>query len=446
MSESHKTDAILLLSAHFSAEGNETVKPLTISEWKRFAGWLRKRDMNPWDLMTGNIHEQLEAWSDTSITVERLERLLSRGTALAFAMDKWTSAGLWVLTREDYPKRFKQRLGVSAPIVLYGFGNKALLKDGGLAVIGSRNAVDEDLAYSSGVGALAAQNGLPVVSGGARGVDKYAMHGALLNNGNVIGVLADNLLRESSSLKYRKHLIEERLVLISSSAPDASFNVGNAMQRNKYIYCLSDMALVVCSGKKGGTWNGAKENLKQGWVSLLVKKTIDKKTGNSDIVERGGEWAPQNINDTILKVQQTNGSTDTRPDKPQIPQAVGVGETRPTDYQVVKQSSDQNENDSLPKTEIAGSATNEDSTALNVPTQSLTDDEVFYEVFISKVKVLCKDNPKTPEQLAEIMQLQKTQLNSWLKRAVEEQNLEKLKRPKVRYRWNSSWLFAESSG
>ncbi len=425
-----------MLSAHFSAVGNETVKPLTISEWKRFAGWLRNRDMNPWDLMTGNIYEQLAAWSDMSISVERLERLLSRGTALALAMEKWTSAGLWVLTREDYPKRFKQRLGVAAPIVVFGCGNKALLKDGGLAVIGSRNAVDEDLAYSSGIGALAAQNGLPVVSGGARGVDMYAMLGALSNNGTVIGVLTDSLLQESLSVKYRKYLTEDRLVLVSPFAPEASFNVGNAMQRNKYIYCLSDKALVVCSGKKGGTWNGAIENLKKRWVSLLVKQTTDKKTGNVDIVERGGEWAPKNINDTVQKVLLTNSSTDPRPDKPKTPLAVGVGEKQPTDYQA-KQSSDK-ENNPLHKTEMAESATNEDNTNLNVQAQSQNDDVVFYEVFISKVKVLCKDDPKTRAQLAEELQLQKTQLDTWLKQAVQDGKLEKLQRPKVRYQCKST--------
>ena len=57
MSELHKTQAILLLTAHFSDGSNETVKPLTLGEWERFAGWLRKREsasMGSW--MTGNIH------------------------------------------------------------------------------------------------------------------------------------------------------------------------------------------------------------------------------------------------------------------------------------------------------------------------------------------------------------------------------------------------------
>ena len=38
--------------------------------------------------------------------------------------------------------------------------------------------------------------------------------------------------------------MDNNLVLISPFYPDAGFNVGNAMQRNKYIYCLSDAAMV----------------------------------------------------------------------------------------------------------------------------------------------------------------------------------------------------------
>ena len=53
-------------------------------------------------------------------------------------------------------------------------------------------------------------------------------------------------------------------MLISPYNPDARFKVGNAMARNKYIYALADFALVVASKyHKGGTWTGAREELKR---------------------------------------------------------------------------------------------------------------------------------------------------------------------------------------
>jgi hypothetical protein len=63
----------------------------------------------------------------------------------------------------------------------------------------------------------------------------------------------------------------KNLVLVSPFNPEAGFDVGNAMARNKYIYCLSDAAIVVATSKgSGGTWSGATENLKRNWAPLWV--------------------------------------------------------------------------------------------------------------------------------------------------------------------------------
>lgn len=296
MSISPNTQAILLLTSHFSKAKGGSVKPLTPKEWGRFALWLKEKSLTPEQLMTGRLDELLNGWSDKTITLDRAERLMERGSALALAMEKWLRAGLWVMTRSDpdYPVRFKQRLRTDSPAILFGCGNRALLNGGGLAVIGSRNVNDKDLAYSRDLGTLAAGKGYTIASGGARGVDEASMLGALEAEGTVIGVLADSLLRACSSVKYRKYLMANNLVLVSTFYPEAGFNAGNAMQRNKYIYCLADAAIAVQSGLKGGTWSGAMENLKKQWVPLWVKWTTDKSAGNSAIVKAGARWVSEN--------------------------------------------------------------------------------------------------------------------------------------------------------
>ncbi len=405
MSVSHNTQAILLLTAHFSKAKNEAVKPLTMKEWGRFTWWLRKRSLTPEDLMTGRLDELLNGWSDKTITKERVEGLMHRGSALALALEKWFRAGLWVMTRSDpdYPMRFKQRLGIDSPAVVFGCGNRALLNGGGLAVIGSRNATEEDLAYSRDLGALAASAGYSVVSGGARGVDEASMLGSLEVEGTVIGVLADSLMKACSGVKYRKHLMANNLVLISTFYPEAGFNVGHAMERNKYIYCLSDAALVVHSGTKGGTWSGAKENLKKQWVPLWVKRTNEKRAGNAAIFDAGAAWVPENIGDVDLKALFTTDSGEKSPQQMTL--------TKSDQFvQVVKE---------------------------DAKTYSSVEDIGFYDLFLSKAQILCKDVSKTPDELAEALQVHKTQLNIWLKRATADQKLEKLSRP-VRYQWVNS--------
>ncbi len=116
------------------------------------------------------------------------------------------------------------------------------------------------------------------------------MLGSLQAEGQAIGVLADSLLIAATAQKWRKGLMNNDLVLISPFYPEAGFSVGNAMARNKYIYCLSEAAVIVHSWKKGGTWAGAIENLKKHWVPAWVKPTTDHNAGNAEIVVQGANW------------------------------------------------------------------------------------------------------------------------------------------------------------
>jgi len=292
------TQAVLLLTASFrTGPGPDAVRPLTIAEWARFAPWLVERGRRPGDLLAGDPDRILADWRDESLPRERLEALLNRGAALALALEKWLGAGLWVLTRgdEDYPTRLKQRLGRSSPPVLFGCGDPALLNTGGLAVTGSRNAGPEELARSLSIGRLAAGQGLTVVSGGARGVDETAMSGALHIEGTVVGVLADSLLRRTAEARYRPHLMSGDLTLVSPFHPEAESRADHAMGRNRCVYCLSDAAVVVCSGPEGGTWSGATENLRRGWVPLWVRRDPSAASGTAGLIAQGAGRLPDDV-------------------------------------------------------------------------------------------------------------------------------------------------------
>lgn len=296
MSTSRQTQAILLLTVWFTKPGKDDPKPLTPTEWGRFAAWLKNQEKSPELLLTSNDPiDCLQGWLDPSITPDRIRHLLGRSGALGLALEKWQRAGLWVMTRSDadYPVRLKKRLKFDAPPVLFGCGNRQLLDRGGIAVAGSRAAGEAELAYTSWLGARIAAQGLSVVSGGARGVDEAAMLGALEKEGTAVGVLADSLLRAATSAKYRKGLMRNDLALVSPFNPEAGFDVGNAMRRNRYIYCLADAGIVVTTAKEsGGTWNGAIENLKYGWVPLWVKEHPDPDSGNAALVQKGARWLP----------------------------------------------------------------------------------------------------------------------------------------------------------
>ena len=154
----------------------------------------------------------------------------------------------------------------------------------------------DDLAYAKQLGAATARERKVLISGGAKGVDHHAMEGALNDGGDVVGVLSHMLFKRASD--YLSHFRENgNLVFLSETDPEVKLGryefLSAAMGRNKYIYCLSDAAVVVRSGKKGGTFSGAEEALRnsKSWrIPVWVKKPNDPDTGNEKIVNLGGHW------------------------------------------------------------------------------------------------------------------------------------------------------------
>lgn len=445
MTVSANTQAILLLTARFGKGDEGANKPLTPKEYGRFAEWLRAQALMPERLLSGDLQKLLHGWQDKTVGVERIGALLDRGSALALSMEKWLRAGLWVMTRSDadYPKRLKRQLRGDSPAVLFGCGNRALLNAGGLAVVGSRKISQDDLAYSGRIGEMASIAGVSIVSGGARGVDETAMLGALGAEGTAVGVLADSLLRACSSGKYRRALMENNLALISPFNPEAGFNAGNAMARNKYIYCLSDAALAVHSGMKGGTWSGAQEDLKKGWVPLWVKQTDDPEAGNKALIAAGAIEAPADIGAVSIEgfFKATDRQAETAQDlfnggSPTSEEATPVA---PKAEEVVS------EKDAEPRVEegkidpIAEGDTGDTDTTTeeNAPEPFDISRVSFYELFLRKVFALCSADPQTTDDLSDALEVNKTQVNAWLKQAVEDGHMKKLSKP-VRYEINQA--------
>lgn len=284
--------SIFLLCGRFGDSGSSSVKPLTRNQYNEVANWLHNNDMRPADLLDKAGREQLSIFGEEGkLTESRLRGLLDRGTALAMAVEEWTNKGGWILTRsdEDYPTRFRRRLKHLAPPVLYGTGDRSLLELGGASMVGSRDSDDAALSFIRDLARRCADQGVSVVSGGARGVDKASMDAALEANGIVVGALANGLAKTARKKKYRNAIADGRLTLISAYKPDSGFQVWKAMDRNKHIYALSDGAVVAHSAHgSGGTWSGATENLKNGWVPLSVRAEPPVPIGNEKLIEEGG--------------------------------------------------------------------------------------------------------------------------------------------------------------
>jgi predicted Rossmann fold nucleotide-binding protein DprA/Smf involved in DNA uptake len=409
------TQAILLLCGHFGKKTETNIKPLTPSEYARFAQWLQAQQMRPADLLEAGSVVKMKHFVDKTITVGRLQALLMRGGALALAIEAWTNKGLWVISRGDqtYPAYLKKQLGQAAPPIFYGVGQPALLQKGGIAVVGSRDIDKQITEFTKLIAKKSAQQRITVISGGARGVDTEAMITALIHGGTAVGILADSLIRASVAGKYRDALREERLVLISPFDPSAGFNVGNAMARNKYIYTLSDWAVVVNSGyQEGGTWAGAQENLKAGWVPLFVRQDKKIPKGNQALLQQGA---------IALDEKRLQEMTDLRQQLSQLTEIPPpqVTETEPTKYQPVEKG--EREKEKGERREIIPES-------IEAVPNAMID---LFEVVLPYLKRQLITE-KTESELAEGFNLHSKQLKIWLARAVEMGIIKKLTKP-VRY-------------
>ena len=189
-------------------------------------------------------------------------------------------------------------------------------KMAGWHIVGSRNADDELMEYAESIGRSAATAQCTVISGGARGIDYAAMHGALAEWGTVVGVLSDGLEKAAMERGNRDVLMNSRLVLISPYDPKAGFNVGNAMQRNKLVYALADAGLVIeCDYNKGGTWAGAVEQLdKLRLVPIYIRSKGNIGDGIRALHRKGAlPWPnPETVDDfrTITAGEQFHSEAD----------------------------------------------------------------------------------------------------------------------------------------
>jgi len=198
---------------------------------------------------------------------------------------------------------------------LFGAGDRFLLNGGGLGIVGSRNVDQEGEAFTRQIAELCAYNRMPVVSGGARGVDQTAMNTSLDAGGLTIGIVAENLLKKSVERKNRHAIAEGRLLLITPYHPNARFTVGTTMDRNKLIYAMADYSLVVSAEhKKGGTWNGATEELRRDNPrTVFVRTGGNVPQGNSKLLELGAiEW-PEPIAKNNFKGQLTEIAASNKP-------------------------------------------------------------------------------------------------------------------------------------
>ncbi|MEA3545917.1 MAG: DNA-processing protein DprA [Thermodesulfobacteriota bacterium] len=410
------TKAIILLCGVFA-------NPLTTTEYNTLVGWLVREKLRPESLLQMGDLSSVAVGS--KIDRHRLDTLLGRGVQLGFAVEEWQNSGLWIVSRSDseYPERCKTHLRGNAPPLLFGIGNKSLLRGSSIAIVGSRNVDSDGGEFTRRIVEECAQNGMTVVSGAASGVDQIAMRSALDAGGKVIGVVADNLLKASIERHARHAIVAEQLLLISPRHPRSHFAVEAAMGRNKLIYAMADYALVVSvDDNKGGTWAGAEEELKRDKsIAVFVRTGKNVPTGNIKLQEYGALAWPATITREALPRQLTELARQRPGAVKAEPETLNLFDFQvsPVSVSTIK----------IPAEKLEPEAMKQDRS----PVESLisSSETTICTVYAVVLPVLLAhlNEPVSVEKLSAAIDVTVGQLNVWLKKAVADGVVEKLNGP-----------------
>lgn len=190
----------------------------------------------------------------------------------------------------DYPAVLKENLKVShSPLLLYTKGRTTMLHEDITAIVGSRKAGAEALAFTDNVARKTVAEKKVVVSGFAKGVDKQALDSTLKANGKSVIVLPQGILTFTSGFKqYYEQIIAGDVLVLSTFFPKAGWEVGLAMARNTYIYGLAREIYVAESEEKGGTWEGAMNGFKRNRLVYVRCPGPDEKNANLKLISMGG--------------------------------------------------------------------------------------------------------------------------------------------------------------
>ncbi len=451
----------ILLCNHLLKD--EVAKPFSIVEWSNLAtNIINSKIKEPAGLMQLSKQEIQDNLLISEEKAERIAILLSRGAKLAFTLEELSRKGIGLITKSDqeYPKRLKALLKKNAPPLLYYCGDISLINNNGIAVVGSRNIDEKGVKFAYDLAKKAVGENLAIFSGGAKGIDTTSEQSAIVNGGKVVSILADSLSQRIKKKEIREKIVNKQLLLISANNPDAPFSAGGAMNRNKYIYCLSSAAFVVASDfNKGGTWAGATENIKNSWVKTFIwnNKSYD---GNVKLIEKGGiplvDFAEKNLSDIINEKVPSNEQMDLfgmyeknlavrecSEDyiKADIERAADIEtdkqKTADSVYEKDAERDTSNicENDTERDTDTVNEKekTNEIE-ATEGTKEKLTANETAYDLFDIVIPSIIKllKQPMTLEEIAIKLNINKKQASTWVERAISLNIVNKLIKP-VRY-------------
>ena len=204
-----------------------------------------------------------------SVTPEQADEVRNPKTQAARALRE----SVVTLRDDEYPPLLREI--IDPPLVLHARGDRALLRNASLAMVGSRRASPYAINVAGHLAKQLAPAGLTIVSGLARGVDAASHEAALDAGGRTIAVLGtgiDIVYPRSNARLFRR--IESEGLIVSEFPPGTPPKPEHFPVRNRIISGLALGTMIVEATSRSGSLITARMAAEQGREVFAVPGSI----------------------------------------------------------------------------------------------------------------------------------------------------------------------------
>jgi len=227
--------------------------------------------------------------SEIAQSIAGWEKIIDLGAEIA----RVEKAGVIVVAQSDeaYPDQLREIH--DPPLVLYVWGNPAVLKTSQIAVVGTRKPSHYGSECAKKLSYQLAYAGLTITSGLARGVDTAAHHAALAARGKTIAVLGAGLggIYPPENKELAEKIASFGGAVISEFSMATKPDPRQFPMRNRIISGLSFGLLVVEASQKSGALISANQAGEQGRTLYAVPGHIDQPgaLGSNRLIQQGAK-------------------------------------------------------------------------------------------------------------------------------------------------------------
>lgn len=218
---------------------------------------------------------------------------------------------------DDYPRLLREIY--DPPFLLWIKGDRTVLDNDSLAIVGTRKAGDYGRKMAKKFAGDLVEQGVTIISGLAYGADAAAHKGTVEAGGTTIAVLGSGIdwIYPSDHKGLASDIVDTGGAVISEFPLGEKPAMGNFPVRNRIVSGMSLGTLVVESGIDGGSMITARSALDQNREVFVIPHNLGhpNSVGCNSLIQRGMGKLVQDVEDILneIKIHFKDDETETVP-------------------------------------------------------------------------------------------------------------------------------------